>query len=109
MSSKDKKIEEVPIIAESVATQESLVASVQRSTFISLLATLIVAGSIMISSMVIYNTHDRYFTVSPKGIITQLVALDEALVTDEVARKFSRDFAITLYSINYLNFRQKIE
>jgi hypothetical protein len=26
-----------------------------------------------------------------------------------VARKFSRDCAITLYSINYLNFRQKIE
>ncbi|VVH65953.1 hypothetical protein BSPLISOX_652 [uncultured Gammaproteobacteria bacterium] len=109
MNKKNEKIEEIPIIAESIATQESLVHSVQRSTFVSLLSVLVAAGSIVISLMVVYSTHDKYFTVSPQGVITQLVALDKALVTDEVSRKFSRDFAMTLYSISYNNFRQKIE
>ncbi len=99
----------MPVIPESIATNESLVNSIQRSTLISLLAMLTAVGSIIISAMVIYNTHDRYFTVSPTGVVTQLVALDKPLVTDEVARQFSRDFAMTLYSTNYINFRQKIE
>ena len=105
----DPEVVDISLRTESIATQDSLVRTLNRSGLVSLLSILVAVCSLIIATMVVYNTHDRYFTVSPKGVITQLVSLDEAMVTDEMARKFSRDFVVSLYSINYINFRKKIE